>query len=220
LRPTSSRRAPAPKSPPAPPPPDLGRRLRRADLPVETLALARALIGKLLVHELGGELLAGRIVETEAYVPDDPASHSYRGMTARNRTMFGPPLTVYVYFIYGANWCLNIASEGDGIGAAVLIRACEPVAGSATMRALRGRPQLKERELLRGPGNLCRGLGIGPAHNGADLETDPALWLADDGTAPPLGASVRIGITRAAELPHRFYARGNPSVSGPRALSP
>jgi DNA-3-methyladenine glycosylase len=220
LRPTSSRRAPAPKSPPAPPPPSLGRRLTRADLPVETVALARALIGKLLVHEHQGEALAGRIVETEAYVPGDPASHAYRRMTPRNRTMFGPHLTVYVYFIYGANWCVNISSEGEGIGAAVLIRACEPVAGTQTMRALRGRPELKDRELLRGPGNLCRALAIGPEQNGLDIGADPALWLADDGAAPPVGESVRIGITRAAEVPHRFYARGNPSVSGPRALSP
>jgi DNA-3-methyladenine glycosylase len=220
LRPTSSRRAPAPTSPPAPSPPSLGRRLSRADLPVETVALARALIGKLLVHEHQGEALAGRIVETEAYVPGDAASHSYRGMTRRNRTMFGPHLTVYVYFIYGANWCMNISSEGEGIGAAVLIRACEPVAGIATMRALRGRPGIKDRELLRGPGNLCRALAIGPAHDGLDLDEDPALWLADDGARLALGESVRIGITRAVETPHRYYARGNRSVSGPRALSP
>ncbi len=134
--------------------------------------------------------------------------------------MFGPHLTAYVYFIYGANWCLNVSSEGEGIGAAVLIRALEPLAGMATMHALRGRPELRQRELARGPGNLCRALDIGPAQNGSDLETDPALWLADDGTVLPVGESVRIGITRAAELPHRFYARGNPSVSGPRALSP
>ncbi len=153
-------------------------------------------------------------------MPGDPASHAYRRLTPRNRAMFGPHLTVYVYLIYGANWCLNVSSEGEGIGAAVLIRAAEPVAGAAAMRALRGRPELKDRELLRGPGNLCRALAIGPAENGADLETDPALWLADDGTVLPVGESVRIGITRAADVPHRFYARGNPSLSGPRALSP
>ncbi len=95
-------------------------------------------------------------------MPGDPASHAYRRMTARNRTMFGPHLTVYVYLIYGANWCINISSEGEGIGAAVLIRALEPVAGVDTMRALRGRPELKARELLRGPGNLCRALGDRP----------------------------------------------------------
>ena len=167
-----------------------------------------------------GELLVGRIVETEAYVPEDPASHAFGGMTRRNRAMFGPPLHAYVYFIYGANWCLNVTSEPAGTGAAALVRACEPVRGMATMRALRGRPGLSERDLARGPGNLCRAFGIGPELDGADLSADPALWLADDGVSLPVGVSPRIGISKAAAEPLRFYARGNPSVSGPRALSP
>ena len=167
-----------------------------------------------------GEPLVGRIVETEAYFPDDPASHAFRGKTARNAAMFGPPLHAYVYFIYGANWCLNITSEGEGVGAAALIRACEPMAGAETMRALRGRPLLKDRELARGPGNLCRAFAIGSELDGADLAADPRLWLADDGVALPVGVSTRIGITKAAHHQLRYYARGNPSVSGPRALSP
>lgn len=182
--------------------------------------MARSLIGKLLVRVRDGETLIARIVETEAYDPEDPASHSYRGETPRNRAMFGPHLHAYVYFIYGANWCLNISSEAEGVGAAVLIRACEPVRGEATMRSLRGRPELRDRELARGPGNLCRALDIGPALDGADLEVDPALWLADDGVLLPIGASPRIGLTKAADRELRFYARGNLSVSGPRALSP
>jgi DNA-3-methyladenine glycosylase len=173
-----------------------------------------------LVRVRDGETLAGRIVETEAYFPDDPASHAFRGQTQRNRAMFGPPLHAYVYFIYGANWCLNITSEGEGVGAAALVRACEPVAGLATMRALRGRPGVKDRDLARGPGNLCRAFGIGPEFDGADLTAGPALWLADDGTVLPVGISARIGITKAADAPLRFYARGSPSVSGRRALSP
>jgi DNA-3-methyladenine glycosylase len=194
--------------------------LRRDDLPHETVALSRALIGKLLVRELDGELLVGRIVETEAYFPDDPASHAFRGMTARNRAMFGPPLHAYVYFIYGANWCLNVTAERDGVGAAALVRACEPVGGIATMARLRGRPGMKDRDLARGPGNLCRAFAIGAAFDGADLTADPALWLAADGIELPVGVSTRIGITKAAGEPLRFYAVGNLSVSGPRALSP
>ncbi|MGD0052551.1 MAG: DNA-3-methyladenine glycosylase [Vulcanimicrobiaceae bacterium] len=220
---TISKRAPAPTSPSAPPPPPdlaLGRRLGRADLPSETIALSRALIGRLLVRVYEGEPLVGRIVETEAYMPSDPASHAYRGRTRRNGAMFGEPLHAYVYFIYGTSWCLNVTAEGTGIGAAALVRACEPLAGIATMRALRGRPGLRERDLARGPGNLCRAFAIGPAFDGADLVTDPALWLADDGAVVEVGTSVRIGLTRAAEAPLRFYARGSPSVSGPRALSP
>ena len=172
------------------------------------------------MRRLAGETLVGRIVETEAYLPDDPASHAFGGRTRRNRAMFGPPIHAYVYFIYGANWCLNITSEAPGIGAAVLVRACEPVGEMETMRALRRRPSLSERDLARGPGNLCRAFAIGPEFDGADLSTEPALWLADDGAALPVGVSARIGISKAAAEPLRFYARGNPSVSGPRALSP
>jgi DNA-3-methyladenine glycosylase len=196
------------------------RRLGRDDLPHDTLELSRALIGKLLVRVREGETLAGRIVETEAYFPDDPASHAFRGKTPRNRAMFGPPLHAYVYFIYGANWCLNVTADADGVGAAALIRACEPVLGTETMRRLRGRPELKDRDLARGPGNLCRALGIGPEFDGADLAADRRLWIADDGAELPIGVSTRVGITKAAHEPLRFYARGNPSVSGPRALSP
>jgi DNA-3-methyladenine glycosylase len=224
LKPTTSKRAPARRSPsaPRPRPHEAGhsKRLTAADLPHDTVALSRALIGKLLVRVLDGAMLIGRIVETEAYFPHDPASHAFRGPTPRNRAMFGPPLHAYVYFIYGTNWCLNVTSEGEGVGAASLVRACEPVAGTATMRALRGRPNLKDRDLARGPGNLCRAFAIGPAFDGADLSRDPALWLADDGAVLPVGVSPRIGITKAAAEPLRFYARGNPSVSGPRALSP
>jgi DNA-3-methyladenine glycosylase len=227
LKPTISRRALRPRSPsarprrPEPAHPELvARRLTAGDLPGDTLALARALIGKVLVRERGGELLAGRIVETEAYVPSDPASHAFRGMTRRNRAMFGPPFHAYVYFIYGANWCLNVTSEASGVGAAVLVRACQPLLGLAAMRALRGRPDLPDHELVRGPGNLCRAFAIGPEFDGADLAADPLLWIADDEVAAPVGVSPRIGISKAAAEPMRFYMRANPSVSGRRALSP
>ncbi|HEY0613010.1 MAG TPA: DNA-3-methyladenine glycosylase [Candidatus Elarobacter sp.] len=226
---TTSKREPARRSPSGPRrrrhdsntgPLGDARRLGYGDLPHETVELSRALIGKLLVRVRDGETLVGRIVETEAYFPDDPASHAFRGVTKRNRAMFGPPLHAYVYFIYGANWCLNVTAEAHGVGAAALVRACEPVAGLETMRTLRGRAEVKDRDLLRGPGNLCRGLAIGPDFDGADLAASAELWLADDGAVLPVGVSTRVGITKAADQPLRFYARGNPSVSGPRSLSP
>jgi DNA-3-methyladenine glycosylase len=212
-----SKDVPAPNSPSVRPP----RLLRRAELPPDTLDLARFLIGKLLIHRPpASEPFVGRIVETEAYGPGDPASHAFRGMTARNRAMFEPHAHVYVYLIYGTSYCLNVSSEGPGIGAAVLIRAAEPLAGLERMRALRGRPGLRDDGLARGPGNLCRAFGIGPALDGLDLDADPRLSLADDGAVLAVGTSVRIGLTRATELPHRFYARGSRAVSGPRSLSP
>jgi DNA-3-methyladenine glycosylase len=212
-----SKAAPGPSSRSAPP----HEPLRRADLPAGTLELARFLIGKLLIRRLpDGAELAGRIVETEAYGLDDPASHAYRGMTGRNRSMFACHAHVYVYLIYGTSYCLNVSSEAAGAGAAVLVRALEPVAGIERMRELRGRPELRADELARGPGNLCRALAVGPELDGLDLDGDRRLELGDDGTVLEVGTSVRIGLTRAADRPHRFYARGSRAVSGRRSLSP
>lgn len=212
-----SKRVPEQNSSSAAPP----RRLGRADLPVGTISLARFLIGKLLLRcTERGDRMSGRIVETEAYLPDDPASHAYRGETPRNRSMFAPPAHAYVYQIYGTSHCLNVSTEAAGIGAAVLIRALEPIAGLEAMRAFRGRPALRDHELLRGPGNLARGLAIGRELDGIDLDRDARLSLADDGTAAEVGTSRRIGISRAAERELRFYARGSRAVSGPRSLSP
>jgi DNA-3-methyladenine glycosylase len=213
----TSKGAPAPNSSFVPPP----KRLRRADLPAGTLDLAQFLIGKILIRPLDdGEVLAGRIVETEAYGIDDPASHAYRGLTKRNRAMFEQHAHVYVYLIYGTSYCLNISTEARGVGAAVLIRAAEPLAGIDRMRAQRGRPGLRDDELARGPGNLCRAFGIGPAFDGLDLDLDGRLGLGDDGARPAVGTSVRIGLTKAAEREHRFYARSSRAVSGRRSLSP
>jgi len=212
-----SKGAPAPSSSSAPP----HRRLRRADLPPDTLDLARFLIGKLLVRRLDdGTVLSGRIVETEAYGIDDPASHAYRGETKRNRAMFEALAHLYVYLIYGTSYCVNVSTEARGIGAAVLIRAVEPLSGLARLRAQRGRDGLRDDELARGPGNVCRAFGIGPALDGLDLDADDRVVLGDDGAAPAIGTSVRIGIMKAAERPHRFYARGSRAVSGRRSLSP
>ncbi len=212
-----SKDAPGRNSPCAPP----HDQLRRAALPCETTALARALIGTILVRRIDeGELLAGRIVETEAYGPGDPASHAYRGPTRRNAAMFLAPGHAYVYRIYGTSYCLNVTSAAAGVGAAVLIRAVEPMLGIERMRAHRARPGVRDHELARGPGNLCRAFAIGPDLDGLDLDTVGHLWLADGGPQPEIGVSRRIGISRAVELPHRWYARGSRAVSGVRSLSP
>lgn len=209
--------APAPNSNSGPP----HKKLQRADLPSATLELARFLIGKLLIRPLDdGTVLSGRIVETEAYGTGDPASHAFRGPTKRNRTMFEQHAHLYVYLIYGTSYCLNVSSEGPGIGAAVLIRAAEPLTGIDRLRAQRGRGGLRDQELARGPGNLCRAFGIGPAFDGLDLDLDERVILGDDGAPVDVGTSVRIGLTHAAERPHRFYARGSRALSGPRSLSP
>jgi len=167
-----------------------------------------------------GGTISGRIVETEAYTPEDPASHSFRGQTARNRAMFGAHLYAYVYFVYGSAYCLNVSSEREGVGAAVLIRALEPVAGIERARSNRG-PGVADRDLMRGPGRLCAALEIDRRLDGVDLESDVRLWLADDGVVrPAVGASPRIGLTRGAEAHRRFYARGSRYLSGTRSLSP
>lgn len=161
----------------------------------------------MLVH--GGR--AGRVVEVEAYRGrDDPAAHSFRGPTPRNAVMFGPPGHLYVYFSYGVHWCAN-ATCGDGL--AVLFRALEPVAGIDDMRASRAAAR-RDRDLCSGPGKLTQALGITGELDGCDLTTGPVL-VVDDGTPPPAEPVVttRVGITRAADEPWRFYLPGNPHVS-------
>jgi len=195
------------------------RRLTRSALPLETVALARFLIGKLVVSEIGGIRTVGRIVEDEAYLTGDPASHAFRGPTQRNKTMFARRGHAYVYLIYGMYWCLNVSAERPGIGEAVLIRALEPLEGLAAMRRRRG--GVSDRELARGPGRVCEALGIDGSFDATDLCAPRSpLRLADDGTVCALGVSTRIGLTRAAERELRFYARGSRFVSGARRLSP
>ncbi len=178
-----------------------------------TLTVARELLGHwLVVHHPEG-WVGGKIVETEAYLPDDPASHSYRGLTERNRSMFGAPGTAYVYRIYGAHWCFNIACEAEGIGAAVLIRALEPTLGVEWMEHHRGhRPHT---QLCRGPGNLCRALGITRALDGQSVFTGRVqVWQGEPISEDCVDNSPRIGITQGKEHLWRFYVRGNPCVSG------
>jgi DNA-3-methyladenine glycosylase len=198
-----------------------GRRtpLARAKLPIDTAALARDLIGKHLVRELPEGVVGGRIVETEAYVLGDAASHAYRGMTPRNRSLFLERGHVYVYLAYGVSYMLNVSSEAAGIGAGVLIRALEPLEGVAIMQKNRGVERL--RDLARGPGRLAAALRIDRSLDGLDLCQEGPLWLARGDDEPgKIGRSVRIGISQDANRPLRFYLRGSPFVSGPKSLNP
>src|SRR5580698_8048674 len=177
--------------------------------------VARALLGKLLVRRTAGGVLAGRIVETEAYLgKDDPAAHSAAGRTARNAVLFGPAGHAYVYFIYGMYSCLNISCEPTGQAGSLLVRALEPLQGLAQMAVGRGlTAQAAPRLLTSGPGRLCQAFGITRAtHNGIDLlSADSDLQLRDDGYgAQSILATPRIGITKAAERPLRFLISGNP----------
>jgi len=188
-------------------------------LPIATEDLAQALVGHILVRESDDGVTAGRIIETEAYVPDDPASHAFMGPRPRTASMFRRPFHAYIYQIYGANFCFNVSSEAEGTGAGVLIRALEPIEGLRLMERRRG--TLVVRDLCRGPGRLCAALGIDRLLDGVDLLADTRLWIAaPDRPRGRLGRSRRIGITRAASRSLRFYERGNPLVSGPKALSP
>ena len=193
------------------------QRLRREELPVDTEELARFLVGKTLVHENDGSRLSGRIVETEAYLLGDAASHAFRGETRRNRSMFLEHGRAYVYIAYGVWPALNVASEAPGLGAGVLIRAIEPLEGVEAMRRNRGSDNLVE--LARGPGRLAAAMRITLAHDGLDLCGAGPLWLGAAVREPvAIATATRIGITKEAERPLRFFERGSPFVSGPRRL--
>jgi DNA-3-methyladenine glycosylase len=192
--------------------------LERAELPVDTAALARFLIGKRLVRTLAEGVAGGRIVETEAYGIGDPAGHAYRGMTPRNRALFLERGHAYVYLAYGISFMLNVSSEVPGVGAGVLIRAIEPTDGIGIMARNRRTDRL--RDLARGPGRLSAALRIDRRLDGIDLCQPGPLWLGSDGQAcDDVAQSKRIGITRAADNPLRFYVRGNRFVSGPNILN-
>jgi DNA-3-methyladenine glycosylase len=194
------------------------RVLDRAELPVDTEELARFLVGKMLVRMLAEGVVGGRIVETEAYSIGDAAGHAYRGITPRNHALFLERGHAYIYLAYGSSFMLNVSSETPGVGAGVLIRAIEPTDGVNIMEQKRGAKPL--RDLARGPGRLCAALGIDRRLDGIDLCREGPLWLASDSwTAGEIGRSKRMGITRAADSPLRFYVRGNEFVSGPRALN-
>jgi len=196
----------------------LYRPLPRLDLPMDTVTLARYLIGKVVVRELPEGVVSGRIVETEAYIVGDAAGHGYRGMTPRNRSLYLERGHAYVYVAYGISNMLNVSSETPGIGTGVLIRALEPLEGIAIMRQKRGVERL--RDLARGPGRLCTALRIDRSFDGVDLCEEGPLWLGrDDHEVDEIGESIRIGISRDTERMLRFYLRGSPFVSGPRSLN-
>ncbi|HKW63936.1 MAG TPA: DNA-3-methyladenine glycosylase [Candidatus Acidoferrum sp.] len=194
------------------------RRIRRSELPEDTVKLSRFLIGKVVVHELPAGRVSGRIVETEAYPPGDPAGHHFRGPTPRIKSMYLAPGHVYVFFNYGAHFMLNIVSEPPQTAAAILIRALEPLEGIEIMQRHRKTTELLD--LTRGPGRLAKALQIDRRHDGVDLCADEKLWLGEiTHPAAPIGKSARIGITRAADKLLRFFERDNPFVSGPKRLN-
>jgi DNA-3-methyladenine glycosylase len=183
-----------------------GERLTRAFFARPVHDAAPELIGAtLLVDGVGGT-----IVEVEAYDQDDPASHSFRGMTARTAAMFGPAGYAYVYRSYGIHWCLNLVCGVEGRAEAALVRAIEPRCGLEAMRERRGLQA--ERALCSGPGKLCQALGITRVHDGLALDEPPFLLLARE-LEPPLAIGPRIGITRAVEQPWRYGLAGSAFLS-------
>ncbi len=197
----------------------MGTGRRAASLPVsffrrDAVTVARELLGMRLVTGSGGERTAGRIVEAEAYLgAEDPASHAYQFRRhAQNVALYGPAGSWYVYLSYGMHWCANLVVGPAGMGAAVLLRALEPVEGQPLMRRRRG--GVPDRLLCSGPGRLCQALGITKALDGARRQVATA-WVTrqDPGESPAIAVSRRIGISRAADWPLRFSIRGSPWVS-------
>jgi DNA-3-methyladenine glycosylase len=183
-------------------------KLRRDFFARSVHKVAPDLIGATLL--LNG--VGGRIVEVEAYHHTDPAAHSFNGKTERNAVMFGPPGVAYVYRSYGIHWCVNVVCEPEGSASAVLIRALEPTEGLPAMKRRRG---LKEERLLcSGPGRLCEALGITHAHNGLPLDKPPLVLLPRE-DEPEIVTGVRIGITKAADLPWRYGLKGSKFMSKP-----
>ena len=152
-------------------------------------------------------------MEVEAYAPDDPASHSYRGRTGRNAAMFGPAGTLYVYRSYGIHWCANVVCGEEGTGAALLLRALEPTHGLDVMRTRRG--VSSDAQLCSGPGRLTQALGISAAHDGLPLDRPP-FELVGTSAPPEVVTGPRVGISRAADLPWRYAVKGSSFVSRPR----
>ena len=194
------------------------KRISRASVPFDTVELARALLGKVLVRQFSGGIAAGRIVETEAYLQNDPACHAFRGMTPRNRSLFLEHGHAYVYLCYGTSYLLNVSSEPGGIGSGVLLRALEPMFGTEHMQ--RNACHVKLADLTRGPGRLSAALRVDRRHDGLNLFTDKQLWIGSDGhEVESVGESVRIGLTKGAEERLRFFVSGSRYLSGPRRLN-
>lgn len=195
------------------------KKLPRAFYLRPTLKVAKELIGKLLMRQIGDHRLAGRIVEVEAYLGEkDPASHAFRGKTKRNEVMFQNGGHLYVYFTYGMHFCSNVVTEEEGIGHAVLLRAVEPLEGLAIMARNRGLPFVTEREkqnLCSGPAKLCEAFGIAREENGTDLCGDN-IGIEEEpspATKHKVHRSTRIGITQGKEHNWRFFLRNSPFIS-------
>jgi len=195
-----------------------------------TIAVAQRLLGKLLIHEAPEGRVSGYIVETEAYLEGDPASHAVlreekrwvTKMTARNRQMFGPPGHAYVYFIYGNHYCLNVVTREEGVAEAVLIRALEPAEGIALMRQRRETnvaapaSAKADRSLANGPGKLAQAFGINGSHNGADLTScSLRIECGREISSDRIEARPRVGIKSASDKPWRFIVSGSPWISRP-----
>ena len=198
-----------------------GRRLRRAFYRRHATELAKALIGKVLVHRVGDRAFAARIVETEAYVGEhDLACHAAAGRTARTEPLYGAPGIAYVYFIYGMYWCFNAVTRAENEPSAVLVRAIEPVEGMALMRRRRAKAR-RDVDLTNGPGKLCLALGIGREHNGARLDRPPILVRGGESVADAdVVVTPRIGITQSADWPLRYFIKDNAFVSKTPASFP
>ena len=194
------------------------RPLRRAMLADPVLEVAPMLLGRRVVSGHGADRVVARLVEVEAYDgSNDPASHAFRGRTARNSVMFGPAGHAYVYFTYGMHFCLNVSTGPDGRASAVLLRAAEIVSGIDLARARRG--AVSGRDLARGPARLCSALGVDRALNGTDLcDMAGPIWLAAGPAVDPkrIRTGPRVGISRAAERPWRFWIADEPAVSAYR----
>ncbi len=205
-----------------------GRLLSRDFFVDSPEVVAPRLLGKLLVHKVGADVMAGRIVEVEAYLgphndPPDPAAHAHRGPTPRNSVLFGPAGHAYVYSIYGRYFCMNLSCETEGLAGSVLLRALEPVAGTTRMAANRGLGKdAPTRMIATGPSRLCQALGLTrPSHNGLDVTSVRSpLQVRDDGfSTEEIVVTARIGIRNAIDWPLRFALRGHGCVSGPKRMA-
>lgn len=193
-------------------------RLTRTELPIDTTELARFLIGKVVVRDLPEGRMVGRIVETEAYLHGDAAAHSFIGETPRNRSLFGERGHAYVYLAYGIHRMLNVVGGTPGVGTGVLIRAAEPLEGIGLMQTRRGLDAITD--LARGPGKLAQAFEITLGLSDTDMTAEGPLWLGRiDRPTGEIGVSIRIGITKEADRPLRFYERDSKFVSGRKGLN-
>jgi DNA-3-methyladenine glycosylase len=192
----------------------MSKKFSRDELRNDTVKVAKRLLGGYLYRRINGNVLAGRIVETEAYKQGDPACHAFRGPTKRTEVMFGDAGFSYIYFTYGMHHCFNVVTNKEGVGEAVLIRALEPIEGVEEMFARREKA-VKETDLLSGPGKFCQAFDLSTKQSGIDLLESHELYLvkAAPKKSERIGVSTRVGLTVAVDKKWRFYLEGNPFVS-------